>query len=274
MNSLSHLKSSKEKLAEEEKDEFFDFLESLANSTYFNFQNIKSTSKTDEILQRLRIRPADYLRLIRNLTEDLTYRTGNYELKVRNVNNMEFIRATQILTEYGICYTTNSLLALNLSMSLLMDNKLPPSDPFFKKYYLHDVRFGNLFDGDMTYRLQKFSLLNLKVLISREFFSFIGFPSPITIYLHSPYEMMNIARSIGYTKEAYEFEAFSIEIITTKQFREDTFISQRGCRFHRESNLTHFKVYSKLLCQSECRLNLAMKRCGCVPYFYPNYSKY
>lgn len=84
---------------------------------------------------------------------------------------------------------------------------------------------------------------------------------------------MNIARSVGYTKEAYEFEAYSIEIITTKQFRDDTFISQRGCRFHSESNLTHYKVYSKLLCLSECRVNLAMKVCGCIPYFYPNKSK-
>lgn len=151
------IKSSKEKLAAEEKDEFFDFLESLANSTYVNFENIKSTPKTDEILKRLRIRPADYLRLIHSLTEDMTYRT-NFELKVRNVNNMDYIRVTQILTENGICYTTNSLLAWNLSTSLLMENKLPPHDPFFKKYTLHDVRFGNLFDGDMTYRLQKISL--------------------------------------------------------------------------------------------------------------------
>lgn len=132
--------------------ELFDFLESLANSTFINFENIKATPKTDEILQRLRITPSTYLKLIYNLTENLTLRTGNIELKVRNVNNLEFIRATQILTEYGICYTTNSLLALNLSTTLLMENRLLPPDPFYKKYNLHDVRFGNLFDGDMTFR--------------------------------------------------------------------------------------------------------------------------
>lgn len=85
---------------------------------------------------------------------------------------------------------------------------------------------------------------------------------------------MNIARPINYTKEAVEFEAYSIEIITTKQFREDTFISQRGCRFHSESNLTHYKVYSKHICLSECRANIAMDRCGCIPYFYPNKSEH
>lgn len=249
---LNH--QSKQQLKPDEKEELFDFLESLANSSYINFENIKSTPRTDEILQRLRIRPENYLTLIYSLTEDLTQRTGNIELKVRNVNNMEFIKTTQILTEYGICYTTNSMLALNLSTALLLENKIWPEDPFYKKTKLHYVRFGNLFDGDMTY-------------------SFIGFPSPITIYLHSPYETMNIARSIGYTIEAYEFEAYSIEIITSKQFRDDTFISQRGCRFHSESNLTHYKVYSKLLCLSECRLNVALHHCKCIPHFYPTNRK-
>lgn len=241
-------------MSEDEKKEFYEFLESLANSTYSNFQKIKNTSNTDKILQKLRIQPADYLSLIYNLTEDLTRKEGTIEVKVRNVNNQEFIKATQVLTEHGICYVTNNLLAVNLSTSLLMENKIYPDDPYYKKFNLHDIRFGNLFDGDMSY-------------------SFIGFPSAIVIYLHSPYETMNIARSIAYTNEAYEFEVMSIEIITTKQFKADTFISQRGCRFHSESNLTHYKVYSKLLCQSECRINLALKHCGCIPYFYPNFGE-
>lgn len=241
-------------LSGDDKKEFFDFLESLANSTYINFQDIKNTAKSDEVLKRLRIEPKDYMSLIYSLTEDLSRKGGNIEKKVRNVNNMEFIRSTQVLTENGICYTTNNLLAINLSTALLFENKIMPEDPFYKKSKLHDVRFGNLFDGDMT-------------------FSFIGFTSPITIYLHSPYETMNIARSIGYTNEAYEFEAFSTEIITTAQFKEETFISQRGCRFHSESNLTHYKVYTKLLCLSECRLNVAMIHCGCIPFFYPNNSE-
>lgn len=241
-------------MSDDKKEEFFEFLESMANSTYLNFEDIKDTPNTEEILKELKIKPENYLRLIYDLTEDLTRKTGNIEIKVRNVNNMEFIRATQVLTEFGICYTSNSLLSVNMSTALLMDNKILPDDPFYKKTVLHDIRFGNLFDGDMTY-------------------SFIGFTSPITVYLHSPYETMNIARSIGYTNEAYEFEAYSVEIITTKDFREDTFIQQRGCRFHSESNLTHYKVYSKNLCLSECRLNLVLKRCGCIPYFYPNNGK-
>lgn len=238
----------------EERKDFFDFLESLANSTYINFEDIKDSLKTEEILKNLKIKPEHYAMLIYNLTEDLTRKTSNMELKVRNVNNMEYIRTTQVLTEYGICYTTNNFLAANLSASWIIEKKVQQEDPFYRTSKLYDVRFGNLFDGDMTY-------------------SFIGFETAITIFLHSPYEFINVARSVGYTTEAYEFEAYSIEIITTSDFKEDTSISQRRCRFSSESNLTHFNVYSKGICLQECRLQLAFKECGCIPHFYPNNSK-
>jgi acid-sensing ion channel, other len=67
-------------------------------------------------LERLKIQPSDYMMLIYNLTEDLTLKSGqDQELKVRNVNNLEFIRSLQTLTEYGICYTTNNFIAPKLT---------------------------------------------------------------------------------------------------------------------------------------------------------------
>jgi len=115
-----------------EKTEFSDFLESLANASYINFRYIKEYPSIDvsdlylkwvqtveklplqPLLERLNIRPKDYMLLIYNLTEDLTLQT-NQELKVRNVNNLEFIRTLQTLTEYGICYTTNNFIAPKLT---------------------------------------------------------------------------------------------------------------------------------------------------------------
>ncbi|XP_058449237.1 uncharacterized protein LOC131429203 [Malaya genurostris] len=152
-----------------EQDELFDFVESLANSTYLNFQNIKGSQNIDRILSMLRIYPKDYMTWITNLTEDLTQR-DHQELRVRNQNNLEFIRTLQTLTEYGICYTTNSFIAPNLTTS-------------------------------------------------------------------------------------------------------DTSVTQRGCRFHFESNLTHYSIYTKEICRQECRLQLAYHSCGCIPHFYPNNIK-
>jgi acid-sensing ion channel, other len=243
-------------LTADEQEEFFVFLESLANATFVNFDMIKDTPKTDDILNKVNIRPADYMDLIYNLTTDWSRpsSTENIELLIRNINNMDFIRVTQTLTENGICYTTNNLLAVNLSTSHLIRNKPPIENPYYSDKNVFDVKQGNQFDGDITY-------------------SFMGFGSAISIYLHSSYDTMNIARSFGYSEHAYEFETYSIEIITAKNFKEDTFVSQRGCRFHSESNLTHYKVYSKLLCLSECRLEIAMQKCGCIPFFYPNKSE-
>lgn len=51
-------------------------------------------------------------------------------------------------------------------------------------------------------------------------------------------------------------------------------VSQRGCRFHDESDLIHYtKVYTRDLCMQECRLNLAYNYCKCIPHFYPNPGK-
>ncbi|XP_062551534.1 sodium channel protein Nach [Armigeres subalbatus] len=99
---------------EDEKKEMYEFIESLANSTYMNFENIKGSSNVDRILSMLRIAPKDYMVLIANLTKDLT-RRDHQELRVRNQNNLEYIRSDQTLTEYGICYTTNSFIARNLT---------------------------------------------------------------------------------------------------------------------------------------------------------------
>ncbi|XP_062706720.1 sodium channel protein Nach [Aedes albopictus] len=237
-------------LNDEEKVEMFEFIESLANSTYINFEDIKGSDNVDRILQMLRITPKDYMLLIANLTQDLT-RRDDHELRVRSQNNLEYIRSDQTLTEYGICYTTNSFIARNLTTSQLLKGHPPDENDFYRNQKLHDVRYGNLFDGDVTY-------------------SFIGFNGAISAFYHSPYDTINIARYLPYSMEAYEFEAYSIESVTSEDFREHTTVSQRGCRFFSESNLTHFNIYTKGICLQECRLKIAMDKCKCIPHFYPN----
>lgn len=52
-------------------------------------------------------------------------------------------------------------------------------------------------------------------------------------------------------------------------------ISQRQCRFTNEANsLSSSPVYSYNICQMECRRNMALQFCGCIPHFYrPNGKK-
>lgn len=112
------------------KVEFHEFIESLANVTYGTFGSIKEYKSVDVIciqfkivwglkklnififLQKLKIKPEDYMMLIFNLTTDETRVDDG---KVNAVRNSEQVRCEQILTEQGICYTCNSNLAQNLS---------------------------------------------------------------------------------------------------------------------------------------------------------------
>lgn len=125
-----------------------------------------------------------------------------------------------------------------------------------KRYYsdvdrIETVKHGNLFDGDLTY-------------------VFSGFNRLVTIYLHSPYEIMNIAKPMETTSHSMGFEVFSTEMLAEPYLQENTWIKQRRCRFHNESNLEHYPVYTKKLCFTECRWKLMMEKCGCIPHFIPN----
>lgn len=226
-------------------------MESLANSTYSNFENIRNSSNTDKILNSLNIQPKDYMMLIYNLTEDLTKRGFSVDDKVRSVSGEKFLYVFQILTENGICYTASNHVARNMSTAILLERR----DPYPERNdSIIEVRKVNIFEGDVNV-------------------NFLGFDTAVTSYFHSSYETMNIARGLGWTLESFDFDVQAVDIITSDQFRDDTFISQRGCRFPSESNLTHYKYYTKQLCYSECRLNLVMKHCGCIPHFYPNKSE-
>jgi hypothetical protein len=50
-------------------------------------------------------------------------------------------------------------------------------------------------------------------------------------------------------------------------------LSQRKCRFLEESELRISPVYSYNLCRMQCRVDQAMRLCGCIPHFYRTKSK-
>lgn len=100
----------------EEKELFFNFLTSLANASYFNFENIDVAPQIKKLADS--INPQDYLTLIESLTDDISIVMDvEFEKrKIRTISNQEFILSVQILTEFGICYSTNSFIARNLTV--------------------------------------------------------------------------------------------------------------------------------------------------------------
>uniref|UniRef100_A0A336KHS0 CSON009699 protein n=1 Tax=Culicoides sonorensis TaxID=179676 RepID=A0A336KHS0_CULSO len=239
------------KIKDDEKEDFYEFLNSMANASYATFKNIENFSSTDSVLNRLLITPNVYIRIISKLTEDKS-QEDKFDTKIKNINDLEPIAVVRTLTDFGICYTTNNFLSNNLSTSFLLSNIYPDME---KYHYDVDkimyVKHGNIFDGHLTY-------------------NFNGFNRLITIYLHSPYEVMNVAKPMGTTPDTMEFEVFSTELLSEPYLQENTWVIQRKCRFHNESNLEHFPVYTKNLCLSECRAKLMLEKCGCIPHFIPN----
>lgn len=88
-------------------------------------------------------------------------------------------------------------------------------------------------------------------------------------FLHSSMEAPDIAVRTFYSTIDI-FKSLEVSAISTFSTENVRFLNveQRKCRFPTESTLVTSPVYSYRLCRNECRMKLARKLCGCVPYFY------
>lgn len=215
-------------LSKEDAEDLFIFLESLANSSYSNFKNIKPTPVFDVyaytlflsmclcsflyvlcyiLKQKLNIPASDYMSLIYNLTQDWSRREGGSinEYKVRTMLDREFVYTEQILTEFGICYGANNHLLQNVSASWQVLHKTPPPlrfDRFYDNKKTHRIVASNQFDGEVSYTNKGYN---------------VGY---IRVFVHSPYDVMNSARKGYVTDQLISFYCMGIMIIADEEFKE------------------------------------------------------
>ncbi|XP_030383987.1 sodium channel protein Nach [Scaptodrosophila lebanonensis] len=234
-----------------DKAEFEDFLENLANSTYTNFHRIPQYQSTDDILERLNIRPENYMELIYNMTYDSSYDPIEKQ-RTRSIDGQTNIHVRQVLTEYGLCYLGNSKLGEEYSSRYFIFGLYPEFNRHEHTRKLLQVQIGSFFEKDVGY-----TLLGLR-------------SEAIDSFIHSPFDVMKVDNNFGYTDDGVVYDPESQEVIAEENFEKEATIAQRKCRFYHESNLTHFKFYTRNICQQECRINLAYKICKCIPHFYPN----
>lgn len=57
-------------------------------------------------------------------------------------------------------------------------------------------------------------------------------------------------------------------VISTDDIR-DLSVESRDCWFHDERNLEFSNLYSFQNCLSECRAQMIVKFCNCLPFYYP-----
>lgn len=129
----------------ERKEQFFDFLEHLANSTYFNFQDIPLHNTVESTLDKLGLKPNKYMELIYNLTDDVT-RNPNEKKRVRTVDNGANIHTRQILTEYGLCYMTNNFLPEEYTSRYLIFGEYPEKNIYEEEAQVRPVQQGSFPD--------------------------------------------------------------------------------------------------------------------------------
>ncbi|KAI9583924.1 hypothetical protein GQX74_010259 [Glossina fuscipes] len=243
----------RENISDSDAKILFNFLETLANTTYSNIDYLVGNVEIDRLLDRLQIKPENYMQLIYNLTGDNTLRfvadIPSFMDKIHTISGEFIIGTRQILTEYGLCYMTNSMLSDKYSSRYMVEGKLPDKDIQTSPSHI-SVKKCSYFENDVNYNVLGFDM------------------SPINVFLHSPFDVMKADQNLGYTGESLQLRVTSMEIVTEDKFEFGADIKRRKCRFQHESNLTHFPIFTRNLCQQECRLSLVFKVCKCIPHFY------
>lgn len=94
-------------------------------------------------------------------------------------------------------------------------------------------------------------------------------------YIHNRNDVISGADSIHdsliESVEIIQNEVELHETIASDSLRSLS-IARRKCLFFEEKYLQFFPVYTKNLCNINCRIQAALRLCGCVPFFY-NLSK-
>ncbi|KAJ1529373.1 hypothetical protein ONE63_006160 [Megalurothrips usitatus] len=147
------------------------------------------------------------------------------------------INFTETLTELGICYSYSAVLARYLPV-----RKETPFEPFEPPQcnFLNSLCYARVED------LQ----------------------GPVKYFVHSPYEIPDSA-SKPFTVHSRQERDTTVRFLETVADTALRGLSrrQRRCQFFDEG-VKPYPVYSYNLCMMACRRKMAIRYCGCAPYFY------
>ena len=96
-------------------------------------------------------------------------------------------------------------------------------------------------------------------------------PTTVKVSLHNPKEPANLRSNVfsiplGHSTTVYVTPKARELDDSGKELTE----MQRGCRLSEKSeDLDIFNIYTQEACLFECKMKLAMRKCGCFPWDYP-----
>ncbi|KAJ8919002.1 hypothetical protein NQ315_016906 [Exocentrus adspersus] len=211
---------------------YLEFTRTITNTTYYSLQALQAY-KDDKTLTDVNM-----VELVAKVHPELSGTLVTFHTKHKTDWQL-------ILTELGVCFTVNSKFAEIISLRAYSDNPEATGGyvEALRCHYLNGLCYAR-YDSDPT--------LSLKY------------------YLHSYLDIVHItARSYHDVEESEEMEINyrMIETISTPDLR---YLSptQRRCRFDDEPLTGEVSFYSTSICYVLCRYKLALKLCGCKPFFY------
>lgn len=162
----------------------------------------------------------------------------NEDIMTRSSEQNVHFKWTPVMTENGVCYSTNSLAIDDVAISK-----------------------NNLNDTKAFPVTCKYSLLSCLIML--EVFNESSF------YVHSPYDVLDITTpSTEVTVGIHR--TFEMSVIETGCGRGVKELSprRRGCLYTDEPTAPGKHVYSTNACRLACRSQVAMAECGCKPFYY------
>ncbi|XP_050562212.1 pickpocket protein 28-like [Spodoptera frugiperda] len=213
---------------EENKTRLENFIISLANASYRNFESIPVYPD---------ISPDKYIQLLVNLSvlfkPSLTIGVSNVALSI-----------VPTITEMGLCYAVNSRMAVYNSPEYRDANRWDIINDDTKSLFIHPL------DGEVFAQVMN---------ISTSYDVYIHGPQEV------PDISTKFQRSAkGYYMKLY---VTALTVYTSPEAAKLS-VNQRRCRFPHENNLKHNSIYTYTMCRMECRIRLCLKYCRCIPHFY------
>ncbi|XP_039286817.1 sodium channel protein Nach-like isoform X2 [Nilaparvata lugens] len=227
------------KLASSDIGELQTLITKISNWTYSN----PSLSENNFIIDgKTPMTPSEYARLFITTKNSFTY-TLNYN----EIEELEDEDLQVHMTEHGVCFGYLSKVS----------NYFNPMEWKYIRYKDKGDPFSsNPFDGDNYFQLTFIDEAGTKV------------------FVHSPEELPDIT-SKGEHLQQHALKTIGVAALSIYSSSEvyDLNIHQRQCQFLWESNLQISPVYTYNACRMQCRYNLGLKLCGCVPHVYKSFGK-
>uniref|UniRef100_A0A1A9W9L9 Uncharacterized protein n=1 Tax=Glossina brevipalpis TaxID=37001 RepID=A0A1A9W9L9_9MUSC len=228
---------------------YFDFLKIINSLTVTRFATLKPYENNDNL------KNLDFIQILLQLKRKALPNGNLKEVKKKPNENSQDSKAESresdfrvAITELGICQTTSQT-----------------------------ARYTSPYEGAENMPLPNKLECSAMEECDTKIFNRLGENASMSIYMHNNFDIITPGDRDTMSRQAALNGALGIELMLSITTAEEEVrnlpIAFRKCRYTNENNLKYFQSYSPGLCRTECRINAALEKCGCKPFFYASGPK-